>query len=103
MSWDGNRFNNLGEQNYTLTQINEAFKLGSLSFDSTIYISHAADSNLIEKKLAYEIYAKNVGLVFKKELNITDKDSVINYILPIELRANSGFDLTYRAIDYGIE
>jgi hypothetical protein len=77
--------------------------LGSLNFDSTIYISQSADSNLIEKKLAYEIYAKNVGLVFKKELNITDKDSVINYILPIELRANSGFDLTYRAIDYGFE
>jgi hypothetical protein len=103
LSWDGNRFNNLGEQNYSLTKINEAFKLGSLSFDSTIYISQAADSNLIEKKLAYEIYAKNVGLVFKKNLNITDKNSVINYTLPLELRANSGFDLTYKVIGFGIE
>ncbi len=102
-SWNGNRFNNLGEKNYTLTKLNEPLILGSLNFDSTIYISQSADSNLIEKKMAYEVYAKNVGLIFKKELNITDKDSIINYTLPLELRANSGFDLTYRAIDYGFE
>lgn len=103
LSWNGNRYNNLGEQNYTLTKLNEAFQLGNLNFDSIIYINQEADSNLIEKKIAYEIYAKNVGLVYKKRLNITDKDSVINYTLPLEKRANSGFDLTYKAIAFGIE
>jgi len=102
-SWNGNRFNNIGEQNYTLSKLNQSYQLGSLSFDSIIYISQMADSNLIEKKVAYEIYAKHVGLVFKKQLIITDKDSVINYTLPLELRANSGFDLSYKAISFGVE
>jgi len=102
-SWDGNRLNNLGTQAYTLIGLNETFKIGSLYFDSIIKISQVADSNLIEKKVAYEIYAKHVGLVYKKSLNITDKDSVINYTLPLELRANSGFDLTYKAVAFGIE
>jgi len=102
-SWNGNRFNTLGEQKYTIKKLNEPFKLESLNFDSIVYISQAADSNLIEKKISYEIYAKNVGLIFKKNLSITDKDSVINYTLPLELRANSGFDLTYKAIAFGIE
>lgn len=101
--WNGNRFNNLGEQNYTLKHINEPLKLGSLNFDSIININQVADSNLIEKKIAYEIYAKHIGLVYKKNLNITDKDTVINYNLPLEKRANSGFDLTYKAIAFGME
>jgi len=101
--WDGNRFNNLGKQNYVLTKLNESFTLGSLNFDSIIQVFQAADSNLIEKKIAYEIYAKNVGLVYKKNLSITDKDSVINYNIPLELRANSGFDLRYKAIELGAE
>jgi hypothetical protein len=101
--WDGNRFNNLGNQNYILTKLNESYTLGSLKFDSIIQVTQAADSNLIEKKFAYEIYAKNVGLIYKKNLNITDKNSVINFNIPLDLRANSGFDLRYIAIEFGIE
>jgi hypothetical protein len=101
--WNGNRFNSLGEQNYTLKQLNESFQLGNLNFDSIININQIADSNLIEKKIAFEIYAKHIGLVYKKDLNITDKDTVINYNLPLEKRANSGFDLTYKAITFGVE
>lgn len=101
--WNGNRFNNLGEQNYSISKLNEAFSIGSLSFDSIIHIQQAADSNLIEKSLAYEIYAKHVGLVYKRNLQLTDKDSVINYTLPLNLRANSGFDLIYQAVETGIE
>lgn len=103
LAWNGNRFNHLGEQNYSLTKLNESLMLGSLKFDSTIYISQMADSNLIEKKMAFEIYAKHVGLVFKKNLSLTDKDSVINYTLPLEMRAKSGFDVTYKAVSYGSE
>lgn len=102
-SWNGNRFNNLGEQNYTLAQLHESMKLGNLNLDSTLYISQRLDSNLIEKKIAYEIYAKHVGLVYKKDLSIADKDSVVNLNLPLELRANSGFDVKYMAIEYGVE
>jgi hypothetical protein len=103
MTWNGNRFNSLGEKNYTLTKLHEPFTIGQLNFDSTIYISQEADSNLIEKKIAFEIYAKHIGLVYKKSFNIFDKDSVINFTLPIELRANSGFDVIYRAISSGNE
>lgn len=103
LSWDGNRFNTLGEQNYQIAKLHEFFQLNGLTFDSIINVSQAADSNLIEKKLAYEIFAKHVGLVYKKNLYILDKDTVINYTLPLESRANSGFDVTYQAISYGTD
>lgn len=102
-AWNGNRFNNLGEQDYSITKLNETLRIGSLDFDSIIQVTQAADSNLIEKNIAFEIYAKHVGLVYKKKLQIADKDSVINFNIPLELRANSGFDLIYKAIAFGTE
>ncbi len=102
-TWNGNLFNNLKEQNYTLTKVNEAWQVDDLKFDSIVYIQQIADSNLIEKKIGYEIYAKNIGMIFKKQLNLTDKDTLINYTIPFEERANSGFDLTYKVISFGVE
>jgi len=99
--WNGNRFNNLGEQNYSLSKLHEKFNLDNLKFDSIVYITQENDSNLIEKKIAYEVYAKHIGLVYKKQINIFDKNSVINYTLPLDLRANSGFSVIYKAIKYG--
>lgn len=103
IEWNGNRYNTLGEQNYSLIKLHQSASIGSINFDSTLYISQVSDSNLIEKKIAYEIYAKHVGLVYKRNISIADKDSVINLSLPLELRANSGFDFTYKAISFGIE
>lgn len=101
INWNGNRFNNLGEQNYTLLKLHETFKIDNLKFDSIVYISQQNDSNLIDKKVAYEIYAKHIGLVYKKQIDIHDKEAVINYTLPLDLRANSGFKVIYKAINYG--
>lgn len=101
--WNGNRFNQLGEKTYTLSRLHEPMTLGNLSFDSTLYVLQQADSNLIEKNFACEIYAKHAGLIYKKQLFLTDKDSVINFTIPLELRAKAGFDVVYRAIAFGKE
>ena len=103
LKWNGNRYNNLGEQNYSLKNFNTQYSVGTLKFDSTLTVLQLADSNLIEKKYAYEVYAKNIGLIVKRSIHLADNDSIINFTLPLEKRAKSGFDLCYKAIAFGKE
>lgn len=101
--WDGNRFNTLGSQEYQLTALNEPKNIGIINFDSTLTVLQMADSNLLEKNFAVEIYAKNIGLIYKKYTVISDKDSVINFTIPLNKRANSGVDYTYKVNNFGTE
>jgi hypothetical protein len=70
--WNGNGFNYLAEKEYYYDSINESSTYGLNSFDSTVCIIQNSNNNLLEFDEAYEVYAKNVGLVYKKdvELNI---------------------------------
>lgn len=70
--WNGNGFNYLAEKEYYYDSINESSTFGLNSFDSTVYVIQNSNNNLLEFDEAYEVYAKNIGLVYKKdvELNI---------------------------------
>lgn len=103
LSWNGNRLNALGEQSYIINAIHAPLTINGQLYDSTLTVLQEADSSLIQKKYALEIYAKNVGLVYKRFVDVADKDSVINYTLPLAQRISSGVDYTYRVIATGVE
>lgn len=94
--WDGNAYNILSKQEYYYEDINDPFELPYYSFDSTLRVVQALDSNFIEYKNQYEIYAKGVGMVkkFYKDLNINfgDPDDV-----------NYGKELYMECIEYGFQ
>jgi len=80
--WDGNALNNIGEQEYTIEFLHEPYLINNMTFDSTVTISHNDKSNLLEYESAYEVYAINVGLVYKEEiiLNINSGNVLdVNY------------------------
>jgi hypothetical protein len=58
------------------------------------------DSNLIEKKYQLEIYAKNIGMIYKRFVDVEDKSISIEP-LPLSERIDAGTDYTYRVIAYG--
>jgi hypothetical protein len=64
-NWNGNALNYLGTQNYLL----EDFLLPKADFDRTIKVIHRQDSSLVDKKIQWEIYAENVGMI--ESLNIS--------------------------------
>ena len=74
--WNGNGFNYLEEQEYYYDSINGSSTFGVNSFDSTLYVIHNLKANILEFEEAYEVYAKHIGLVYKKdvELNINMGD-----------------------------
>jgi hypothetical protein len=101
--WDGHRYNGLPLAEYRFLDVHVPRNVHSFVFDSTLNVLQMADSNLIERKLAFEWYAKNVGMIYKRYINLLDKDSVINFTLPFMQRADFGYDYTYTLIDYGKE
>lgn len=68
--WNGNNYNSFEEQNYEFTNKDEFFKVGQLNFDSTVTIKQFENINLIEKQEFREIYARNIGLIYKEMIDI---------------------------------
>ena len=69
-NWDSNAKNVLAEQKYSYLNAHLPYTLEALSFDSSVHVSQIDNENLIEKYLAYEIYAANVGLILQKDLSL---------------------------------
>lgn len=68
--WDINAFNPLGEQNAHYENINTAVSYSNLHFDTTTTVEFKRYKTLIDDQLEQEVYAKNVGMIYKvsKEL-----------------------------------
>lgn len=100
-TWNGNLYNTLGEQEYKYENVHQSFSLNGLSFDSTVTVVQMNDSSLVHKKYAIEIFAKNVGLVYKKFVDIKDEDSDIDFSKPFIQRVDVGYDYSYKLLEYG--
>ena len=99
--WNGNASNTNGEQNYIYTDVDVKRTINNLSFDSTLLVTQIADSNLIEKKVSVEMYAKNVGMIYKHFASVKDNDAVIDFGKTFNERIDSGFDYYYRVNSFG--
>lgn len=86
------------EWNYQYSEVNTAMEIGAFTFDSCVVVTQIDEENLFEKKYSKEIYAKNVGLVFKELIILkTQKPpSSASFIA----RAENGFILRYTISDY---
>lgn len=108
--WDGNQFidesiivNINGENiqvyknwNSEVVAINDNFTVGMLDYTDVVEVQLADSENSIEKRYAKEIYARDVGLIYR-EMVIIDTQNT-NLDLPIEERAEKGFVLTQTLI-----
>lgn len=91
-TWDGNNFNSQDIWNYEYTEVDMSYTINNLSFDSTVTVLQIDEGNLIEKNYALEIYAKNVGMIYKELILLeTEVDGTITL----------GSELTMNMISYG--
>ena len=120
-SWDGNLFFDetlivsiAGESIemfkswfYEIRRRGEAFDEEGLTFPDVLEVSMADNENLIERRFAREIYAKDIGLVYR-ELLILDTqcevccnlDFAVCEGIPWEQKAEKGFILRQKIIEY---
>ncbi len=72
--WDGNAFNTQDPWSYSYSGIGAAQYVGPFNFSTTLTVNQRNRVNLVDQEIAYEVYAANVGLVYKKliDLNIQE-------------------------------
>lgn len=103
-SWDGNIYNTLDESKYMITAIDVPASVDSLQLDSTMTILHIDDESLIHKEYAYEQYARDVGLVYKEDINLESQPGdggIIDPDIPVEERITRGTLYYQTLIKYG--
>lgn len=62
--WNGNLYNNLGDEQYAVEFYDQPFSPGALSFGQTLKVVQRDEENAIEEIKRYEVYARNTGLVY---------------------------------------
>jgi hypothetical protein len=92
--WDGNAFNNLGEWEYYYDSLHKPKLINNLSFDSTITVIQRDNENVVEYEKVKEIFAVDIGLIYKSHI---DLDINLSNILDI----NSGIELEMTVTAYG--
>ncbi len=100
--WNGNAFNSIGNYTYEIDKLDTKKSIGQLIFDSTLTVNQILDSNLIEKKYQVEMYAKNIGMIYKRYVDVQDK-SIFIEPFPLSQRIDAGTDYTYRILAFGKE
>jgi len=83
---------------YTYNQVGESQMINSMSFDETTTVLQQDYEDLIYKSYSEEVYAKNVGLVYKEQWILRSDDSMGTDAWPH--RAENGFLFTMKVTDY---
>lgn len=92
--WNGNAFNSEDELIYEYHKIHGSYNDNNLNFDSTVTVIQQENINAIEYQIANEVYAKNVGLIYKEKINLD-----INFFDKEDI--NEGTELRMTLINYG--
>lgn len=87
-NWNGNLKNELGEKNSTIASLSAQYENGNIKLDSCLSITRDSSVSQISKVYDVEIYARNIGLVYKEITDINSQEVV--YGVPIENRIYRG-------------
>ncbi len=96
VTWDGNSFNTLGSQTYSIDSLDVSWN----GFDSTCLVMHQKLETIIDKYWDYERFSKHIGLIEKVSIQISQAYVMQN--VPIEQRIIRGDIYRQRLVEYKI-
>ncbi|WMJ74322.1 hypothetical protein RCC89_14270 [Cytophagaceae bacterium ABcell3] len=64
-TWDGNAHNIFSKEEYRIRKLGRSFSTGAKHYPQTLHVLHSGDSSLLGKDYREEVFAKDVGLVYK--------------------------------------
>ena len=68
--WNGNAFNQYQKDVYSLRQVHKPYSVGSQTFAETATVVQHSDSNLVAQDKRVEVYAKQVGMVYREVVQL---------------------------------
>jgi hypothetical protein len=90
-TWDGNSYNTYSTWEHSFQSIGAAKTVGSLSFGNTVTVRQRNNVNLVDQEEASEIYARDIGLIYKKFVDLSFQNFEI-----------TGVEMEWIITDYGI-
>lgn len=67
LKWDGNLYNNLGNDAYEMKNVRKPF----LDYPITMTVVQQNDSTLVDLKKRIEVYAEGVGIIYQEKINVS--------------------------------
>jgi hypothetical protein len=68
ITWNGNVFNDRLEEEYRLKSVAKPFLIDGQPFNETLTVQQSADSSLVGQDKRFEVYARNIGLIYKEKV-----------------------------------
>ncbi|MDF1673748.1 MAG: hypothetical protein P1U41_09590 [Vicingaceae bacterium] len=90
--WNGNSMNNLSSREYEFLSIDASESIGGNSLKKVLTVNQLENLNLIEQQQFLEKYAKSVGLVYKRNMDLV-RDNLSS--------PWRGYDVTYTLSSFG--
>ena len=78
--WNGNAYNNGGEDKYELQKVGKLLKINGQTFENTATVVQQNDSTLVGQDKRTEIYAANVGLIYREKITLQFCSSAPNCV-----------------------
>ncbi|MCS6833441.1 MAG: hypothetical protein NZ521_07685 [Flammeovirgaceae bacterium] len=102
LSWNGNALNNLPTVIYTMKNVGKPFVVKTKNFPKTVVVEQKNEKNLLRKNIEREVYAKDIGLIYKyvELINYVSETGSPNYGKDVIV---SGFLLEQKILESGVE
>jgi hypothetical protein len=117
--WNGNAYNTLEEENYSYNFIDKERTIGNIHFDSVLQVDQHNETNLVLQNIHEEKYARNVGLIYKRVIDVKSQypsywnssppmpylEDSLEYFYNQKIldRVSSGYQYTMTVSTYGVE
>jgi hypothetical protein len=96
LEWNQHLLNNSDPRIVNCKDVHKAFTMNGIAFDSTVTVVNTDPENLVSEYRDTEIFAANIGMVYKKLTNV-------RYVTPPQTGIRSGSVYTMNASRWGFE
>lgn len=95
--WDGNAYNSLPNKVYQYLSVGKPFSFSPTNFEKVAHVLQEDNQTLINQDFEEEMYAFNIGLIYKRQIHLKKTYNSINQSFEI----SSGYSFTQIITNYG--